>query len=84
MSRSVSLAGRFTRLWVARYTRGLDPEARRARCAELESDIYEHVRDARPGMAHAVVLRCLLGMPAELSWRIEQANVGGLVVHLLA
>jgi hypothetical protein len=81
MSRATALAIRFTRRWVAGYTRGLSAETRAERAGEMESDLWEHSHDG--GSAPAILLRCLLGIPADLSWRVEQANVGGTVISLL-
>lgn len=70
----------FTRLWVRFYTIGLTPELRQARWDEIDSDIWEQVShdSRRAGPAHRTVLhvgvRCLLGVPADISWRFEQPS----------
>jgi hypothetical protein len=81
MSRSTAVAIRFARAWIAGYTRGLDAQTRAERVAELESDLWEHSRDAAPGQA--ILLRCLLGIPADLSWRMEQANPGAAITAFI-
>lgn len=57
--------------WVDRYTRGLQPETRAERRAEIASDLWEHRRGAGESMATqlAILSRCLRGAPADLSWR---------------
>lgn len=64
--------------WARCYTAGLDRAARAERLAELESDCFEHLRNT-PGLAGGttLLLRCLLGMPADLSWRLEQCAPRG-------
>ncbi|WP_322796952.1 hypothetical protein [Tepidiforma sp.] len=64
--------------WARCYTAGLDGAARAERLAELESDCFEHLR-VTPGFAGSatLLLRCLLGVPADLSWRLEQSAPRG-------
>ena len=75
---NMTFAVRLTRRWVRLYTAGLPPEARDARRAEIESDLWEHgeengVLGAGPDVTAMQVLgRLLLGLPADLSWRLEQ------------
>lgn len=71
-----------TRSWVGLYTRGLGRELQTDRRAELESDIWEQMRGGPMGRAWLVLLRCLLGMPADLSWRLEQASPGAALSRL--
>lgn len=75
MSRSLSRA--IVLGWARWYTAGLPAAARDERLAELESDCFEHLRDC-PGVSGALLLllRCLLGMPADLAWRFEQLSPG--------
>ncbi|MEX0782337.1 MAG: hypothetical protein WD557_06775 [Dehalococcoidia bacterium] len=79
---AASFALWFTHAWVRLYTRGLDARLRSERRAELESDIWEQSHGRRDGAAWAVLLRCLLGMPADLSWRLEQASPGPALTRL--
>jgi hypothetical protein len=64
-----------TRAWVRLYTRGLDPEAREARRAEIESDLWEHQAWARGTSEEPadtglhLLARLVLGVPADLAWR---------------
>jgi hypothetical protein len=57
--------------WVGRYTRGLAPDVRDERRAELASDLWEHRATGGDGLATelAIASRCLRGVPADLSWR---------------
>ena len=57
--------------WVERYTCGLTDDARRARRAELASDLWEHrsAYGAAGGTQLAILSRCVRGIPADLSWR---------------
>ena len=74
----MSIAASLTRWWVRQYTKGLPSEVRVARHAEIESDLWEHARDAADlgyGVdvtASQMLGRLLFGMPADLSWRSEQ------------
>jgi hypothetical protein len=71
-----------TRWWVRLYTRGLPPEMRDARRAEIESDLWEQGEDATTNgsqpdeTALQVFGRLLLGIQADLSWRLEQRGAG--------
>ena len=75
MSSFDDLAARIVRRWVRRYTRGVDPAVREVRCAEIESDVWEHRREAaaaglRPRQTGLEILaRMVLGMPADIGWR---------------
>jgi hypothetical protein len=75
MSSFEDLAARVVRRWVRRYTRGLDPAVREVRRAEIESDVWEHRREAaaaglRPRQTGLEILaRMVLGMPADIGWR---------------
>jgi hypothetical protein len=58
------------RIWTHLYTFALPSEIRDRRRAEVESDVWESEHD--PDVPHhAVVLRLLRGMPADLLWRLE-------------
>jgi hypothetical protein len=60
------------RIWTHLYTFALPSEIRDRRRAEIESDVWEseHDPDVPP---HAVVLRVLRGMPADVLWRLDVA-----------
>jgi hypothetical protein len=70
------LAERFARGWVRLYTLGLRPDARAARRAEIESDLWEHRHDAAAtgstGFAAAVLRRVLTGMPCDVLWSLDE------------
>jgi hypothetical protein len=66
--------------WVRLYTRGAEPGTRARRAAEIASDVWEQEHAAGPvGRAWApadaeILLRCLRGMPADLSWRLRHRS----------
>lgn len=69
------LGARVARTWTRLYTRGLPEPQRSWRLLELESDIHEHLAHALTAgkkmadTSFEVLLRVLLGIPADLSWR---------------
>ena len=70
---------RLAQAWVALYTRGLPADRRDARRAEISSDLWEHGHDAacdgsRDGTA-SVLGRVLAGVPADISWRVEERGL---------
>ena len=73
MSQLLIVASDLTRVWVRYYTRGMPPEVRDTRRAEIESDLWEQAADARNSRASATALsvvdRLVGGIPADLSWR---------------
>ena len=84
MSAPTARVGGFTRHWVWLYTLGLTAALRSERREEIDSDLWEQ-REAgwARGLASARIAastlgRCLLGMPADLSWRAEQSRATGL------
>ncbi len=85
MTGAIGAATRFSSWWVGLYTLGLDTDARGERRDEIASDLWEQAHDSPARQtALAILLRCLLGIPADLSWRVEQARIGELPVRLLA
>jgi hypothetical protein len=65
---SAQLAIAITRWWTRVYTLGLRAELRDARCAEIESDLWESLHD--PDVTHAQILpRLAGGLLDDLSWR---------------
>lgn len=76
----VSAAERFTRRWVAMYTRRLPEHLRDERRAEIDSDLWEHhaeldERRERSWLASLeVAARTITGMPADLAWRNQQLS----------
>jgi hypothetical protein len=65
------------RVWVAFYTRGLPIELATDRRDLIESDLWDEAQEAAwlgetSGLARQRWSRWLRGMPADVSWRIEQ------------
>ena len=77
---TLSGAARLTRTWVGAYTRGIPAEFRDRRREEIDSDLWEQSHhDREQGRASAqtsleITVRLMLGMPADLSWRLEHAS----------
>jgi hypothetical protein len=74
-------AAGWVRRWVALYTRGLPPAIRQDRRDEIESDLWSQLHDvadaahAETSLAGEIVARLVFGIPADLSWRLEQHRV---------
>lgn len=62
------------RHWTWLYTAGLDERVRNARRDEIASDLWEQWAEGG-NVAASVALRWLLGVPADLSWRLEESGV---------
>lgn len=77
-SRRVERASSLVLRWCDLYTRGLPLAVASQRRAELESDLHDHRTAAasasRSSVARDVLVRALLGAPADLSWRTHQAR----------
>lgn len=75
MSRLLTVATSVSHWWTGVYTAGLPEQERSARQAEIESDMWEHIAfDRRVGDGISatgleVLMRMLLGIPADLFWR---------------
>jgi hypothetical protein len=69
-----------TRGWLAVYTAHTPRHLAESRRAEIESDIWEmeHDADLTPGLRRnwIVATRLLAGMPDDLAWRLDNAEVG--------
>jgi hypothetical protein len=67
------------RTWVALYTCGLPADCRDARRAEIRSDLWEQRHDGgHTGLGSnrtGALGRVLAGMPADVSWRIDEGGV---------
>ena len=80
MSVLIELTVGIARGWTATYTRGLPKEFRAERIAEIDSDLWDQRRFAElkrkpePGTAAEVLARTVLGMPADVFWRIETGS----------
>jgi len=68
------------RWWVGTYTRGLPAEIRQERRDEIDDDLWSQMRDAAQSgradrsLAGEMVARLLFGVPADVSWRVEQGD----------
>ena len=66
-----------THAWAGLYTRGLPADRRAQRREEIDCDLWEHQRLADlqrepvTATAAAILLRLLLGVPADIVWRLE-------------
>ncbi|HUF53834.1 MAG TPA: hypothetical protein VMR52_08690 [Dehalococcoidia bacterium] len=73
----LDLAVALAQRWTALYTHGLPSDPRVERREEVDCDLWEHQRlaDLRrepvAGTAAAILLRFLLGIPADILWRLE-------------
>ncbi len=65
MIRSLAIA--IVRAWTRAYTWGMDPRARNARLAEIESDLWESAHEGDG--ASAILARLILGLADDLVWR---------------
>jgi hypothetical protein len=72
-----TVACRFARVWVQIYTLAVTRDVRDRRRAEIDSDVWEHVSDARTRRRSELVgqfevlRRVLTGIPADLSWVVD-------------
>ena len=77
MSTLLSFAIAPTRAWTALYTRGLPSDVRGERREEIDCDLWEHQRlaefqrDPATRTAAAILLRLIMGVPADMTWRLE-------------
>ena len=77
MTSLIDLATATTRSWTSLYTWRLPDELRNGRQNEIESDLWEHRQLARamdePPLETglAMLMRFAMGLPADLTWRIE-------------
>ena len=81
MNASLVFAIALTRAWTALYTRGLPPDLRAERREEIDCDLWHQQRladlEREPvmGTAVQVAARLLLGVPADILWRIEAGRM---------
>jgi len=77
MSTPLGLTTGIARSWAAVYTLGLSGDLRDARRGELDSDLWEQQqsaslrRDPDIGTAAEILLRTLLGMISDITWRAQ-------------
>jgi hypothetical protein len=71
-----SFGVRLAKRWARLYTRGLDPDVRDARRAEIDSDIFEQQQSATDHAQHrigaAIAGRTLRGALGDIAWRREE------------
>jgi hypothetical protein len=66
------------RRWVAVYTRGLPADVRQDRRDEIDDDLWSQLLESSDSgrtdrsLAGEIVARLVLGVPADVSWRMEQ------------
>ncbi len=81
-------ASGLVRRWVGIYTRGLPAEIRQERRDEIDDDLWSQMRDAAgsarrdQSITGEIVIRLVFGIPADLSWRVEQRHVARTQVAL--
>jgi hypothetical protein len=74
-------AAGLVRRWVGLYTRGLPAPIRQDRRDEIDSDLWSQAHDAavsghsERSVAVDILVRLLLGVPADLSWRVERQRL---------
>lgn len=70
------------RRWVALYTLGLPPEIKQRRRDEIDDDLWCQTQEAAASnradrtVAGEILARLVFGVPADVSWRIEQRRHG--------
>lgn len=80
MIKLLSLAIAPTRAWTALYTRGLLADVRGERQEEIDCDLWEHQRladlerEPATSTAAAIMLRLIMGIPADMTWRLEAGS----------
>jgi hypothetical protein len=80
---SAERAADWVRRWVGFYTRGLPVDIRQERRDEIDDDLWSQMRDAAgsgrtdQSVTGEIVIRLVFGVPADLSWRVEQRHAAG-------
>jgi len=73
-------SAQLVRRWVTLYTRGLPRQVREDRRDEIEGDLWSQAHDEgadlSEGLGGEILARFLLGIPADLTWRLEQRRAG--------
>ena len=77
----IRLAIAAVRAWTSIYTLGLPARLADARRAEIESDLWESCHDvsldAQLPVGLHVLVRLVLGLPDDLGWRMDHAQLAG-------
>jgi len=72
----------WVRRWVSVYTLGLPPETKQRRRDEIDDDLWCQAQEtaesgrADRSLAGEILARLVFGVPADVSWRIEQGRFG--------
>lgn len=78
---SAEFVRHLVREWVGLYTHGLPAEVRVGRIDEIESDLWSHAQEAESraeadsALAIAILTRWLLGIDADIAWRLERGRL---------
>jgi hypothetical protein len=81
-SQLLAVVSNLVRAWTRVYTWGMRTELRDARRIEIESDLWESQHHSvGDGSALQILLRLLLGIPADLSWRAEHVVAAAKPMH---
>ena len=81
MTSAVRMASRAAAMWGRAYTVGLQSQVGQVRRDELASDHFEHASADREAgrrssaTAVSILARVVMGIPADLVWRIEQTEL---------
>jgi hypothetical protein len=64
------------RAWTRLYTWRMAPPVGEARCAEIESDLWEHLNaeNGDPTIPLKIIGRVILGIPDDVRWRMEHVS----------
>jgi hypothetical protein len=79
---SAQRSAALVRRWVALYTLGLPPDIKQRRRDEIDDDLWCQAQDAAESsradrsLGGEILARLAFGVPADLSWRIEQRRFG--------
>ena len=79
------LGARLTTTWLSVYTRRLPADIAVARRDEVAADLHDHLADrgqtSTATVSREIAVRMLLGIPADLSWRTQQARAARSARH---
>jgi hypothetical protein len=79
---SAERSAALVRWWVALYTLGLPPEIKQGRRDEIDDDLWCQTQEAAESsranrsLGGEIFARLVFGVPADVSWRIEQRRFG--------
>jgi len=87
---ALPIASSLVTAWVWLVTLGLPAEVKNARRTEIAGDLYEHQQDAREAgyapdaIGIHILLRFLIGIPGDVTWRLGQLGVGYVLLPAAA